>query len=231
MMQAIKKPETLQKAQDAQKTSERKLAEAYINRIKVEAAANKVEFLPYIEKKLTTWNSEFLVSMQEKINKGHLLTDNMKAALRRMIEKEATYEVDKAKREATKDLPKFKFTVLVKKWWAMQNNLHNFVFTFEVYTETSKAYLVKGNADMVEETFCTFCGRALTEVASQSIGVGPICAAKWGVPYPSNMLTASKKERAALKAQIQKVVRDQKFEGWLPRSQIKEILNREEYKL
>jgi hypothetical protein len=61
------------------------------------------------------------------------------------------------------------------------------------------------------------------------IGFGEKCAAKVGVPYPTDILQAPKKTRLAMRKKLLKVLHNQKFETWIPKSQIQEDLT-EQYK-
>jgi hypothetical protein len=162
---------------------------------------------------------KFLVDMQLKLLQGETLTPNMEAAIRRCMNKD-TKKAEPVKEE---DLPKV--TLRMKPWWIKQNNLGSLVISGVVLRETAKAYLLKGHADMVENcTWCQRCGRALTEPASMVIGYGEICASKIGVPYPHEILGASKKERLKIRKQLLQVLHNQTFELWIPKSQVKEIL-------
>lgn len=223
-MKAIKSKEVLKSKQEAVKSDMQKRVDQLEQRFQEELSEDYNEFFTFIVEKRKTWDSDFLKGMQERLEKKQPLSDNMKKALRGMQERDRQYAASKVMREEQKDVPKFKMTVLVKKWWVQQNGLVNFVYTFDVYAETAKAYKVKGTADAVERSYCTFCGKTLTELASQIVGCGSTCAEKNGVPYPADVLSMNKKERATLRKEIQTIVRGVKFEGWLPKSQVKEVL-------
>lgn len=175
----------------------------------------------YIEKKLETWQSEFLLSMKEKLQNKDTLTPNMEAALDKMMARDAEYE---AKKSGKSQEPTRQITCKMKQWWCKEHNIDSRVITGMILAESAKAYLVKGYADMTTGTYCMRCGRELTEPASMLIGFGAECCEHLGIPYPSDVKTTSKKERMAIRQQLIKVLHNQVFEAWVPKSQISEVI-------
>jgi len=187
--------------------------------------AQRDEFKGWLEAKVETSTFAFFVDMLKKISKDQELTPNMVAALRKCIIQDIDRVKDKSnapKPIEEEDLPTI--TLKVKKFWMTKNDLGSRVITGKILRETAKAYLLKGHADMIEGSWCMRCGKELTEPASMLIGYGPTCCEKLGVPYPSNILTASKKERLAIRKKLLVVLHAQEFEAWVPKSQIEEII-------
>lgn len=154
---------------------------------------------------------------------GETLTPHMTEALDKCMARDKP----KADNEKTaepvdeKKLPKIKCKM--RQWWMKENKLDSRVISGIILQETIKAYHVKGHADMVEGTFCMRCGRELTEPASMVVGFGAECCEKLGLPYPADIKEASKKEREAIRKKLTKVLHNQTFELWIPKSQIEEI--------
>lgn len=184
-------------------------------------SAQRTEFLEWLNAKVETTSFAFFTDMLEKIFNNQTLTPNMVAALRKCMVQDAE-RANPTKPVNEKDLPEVTFKM--KKFWMTKNDLGSRVITGKILRETAKAYLLKGHADMVEGSWCMRCGKELTEPASMLIGYGPTCCEKLGVPYPSNILTASKKERLAIRKKLMTVLHAQEFEAWVPKSQIEEII-------
>ena len=184
--------------------------------------AQKDEFLCWLEQIVQVSTFAFFTDMLRKIQGSQVLTPNMVAALRRCIEKDMNNRENPPKPIKEKDLPMMTFKM--KQFWTKKNDLGSRVITGKVLKETAKAYLLKGHADMVEGSWCMRCGKELTEPASMVIGYGAICCSKLGVDYPNNILTASKKERLAIRKKLRVVLHNQTFEAWVPKSQIEKII-------
>lgn len=196
------------------KTAEQKLLES-----------QKADYLEYLEKKVKESDFQFFSNMLDKLNAGRTLTGNMTAAIDRCIARDKEMKERANKPQEPVDESKLpKVTFKMKQWWTMQNKINSRVISGIVLRETQKAYLVKGSADMVEGTFCMRCGRELTEPASMLIGFGPDCCELLGIPYPDDVKTASEAKRRAIREQLLKVLHDQQFELWVPKSQIQEDL-------
>lgn len=184
--------------------------------------AQRDEFFQYLEDKFETSQFPFFSSMLTKISTNQVLTPNMVTALRKCMNQDIERASAQAKPVDEKSLPVMTFKM--KQFWTKKNELGSRVITGMVLRETAKAYLLKGHADMIEGSWCMRCGKELTEPASMVIGYGAICCQKLGVDYPSDILTASKKERLAIRKKLMVVLHNQTFETWVPKSQIEEII-------
>lgn len=229
-MQAIRSKTLLRGKQEAGKSIEQKKAEAIEKKYQKEIELQRKQYYSYIISKRKIWDTSFLKGMQEHIEKKEMLSEKMVQVLKDMQVKDRTYEASKIKQDREAGKPVATLGVLVKRWWATKNQLNCRTFTFDVYVETPRAYKVKGTADIIEGTFCFRCGKQLTEVASQTIGFGEICAKKVGVPYPVNIVQATKEERDSYREKVQKIVKDVAFEGWLPKSMVSEVISYKEVK-
>lgn len=101
----------------------------------------------------------------------------------------------------------------IRKWLATKNHLPRIV-DVEVIERTLKAVHVKGHAAVERPVNCCICGRDLTHPVSQQVGIGPVCADKWGFDWSAD---TSPEAIAEFKAQL---LIDTEFETWLPLSQI-----------
>lgn len=209
-------------------------AEAEVTQVLAELKEQQEEFRPYLEKKITECpDNSFFRSMFKNIQEHNMLTENMIKALRKCQERDKEWEAKRAKEKEDHEHPVDENTIpnttfKIRPWYAKKLELGSVVVTGKVISETPKAWFVKGYADIIAGTFCVRCGRQLTEVASQVIGMGAICAGKTGFPYPEHILEASKKERAKLRKQLERILHNQKFEAWLPKSQAEVLENKEQ---
>lgn len=186
--------------------------------------------------------SKFFRDMLHKIEDKQELTPNMENALRKTIENDKkNMAVSSRTDDATEALRKFlgiekkadaevevegtKMTLKMKQWWCHTNRLESRIITGIVTRETEKAYYFIGHADMLDSKTCWRCGRELTNPASYFAGVGEVCASKLGVPYPSEVATMTSAEKKTFKNKIQQVLEKQTYEGWLPKSQVQEVLS------
>src|SRR5690606_6273646 len=106
-------------------------------------------------------------------------------------------------------------------WLARQHGAPR-IMEGEIVRETARAILFRGRVHF-NGTHCGVCGTLLTNPASVAYGIGPICAAKFGVtlPDPSNLTEA---EIAAYRSKVM----DKQIEAWLPKSKIEiEIIGTE----
>lgn len=179
----------------------------------------------YLDKKLraTEWREGFFKAMYTTLENGTALSDGMVAALDKCMARDAEYEAKKDQPVDESKLPKI--TLKMRQWWIKENKLDSRVITGVILRETAKAYLIKGHADMVEATYCMRCGRELTEPASMVVGYGSECCEKLGIPYPADIKAASKRERQAIRKKLLKVLHNQTFECWVPKSQIEEVIS------
>ena len=199
--------------------------EEFLQRLE-EYRAQQEEFLPYLEEKLQKKENEFFRSMYTKLTSGILLTENMVKALRKCMERDRNGYEQKQPEDV------LVLTLKVKQWWAKKHNLDSLIITGVVKAETQKAYLMEGHADMIEKlNYCVRCGRELTEPASMVTGMGKVCADKAGIPYdPEGVLGASKAERKKIRERFIRKLREQRFEAWVPKSQIDEVIHAERQK-
>jgi hypothetical protein len=56
----------------------------------------------------------------------------------------------------------------------------------EVLATTPKAVLIRGTADVYEDQGCLICGRTLQKFTSRAVYIGPVCAEKNGLFYPTD---------------------------------------------
>lgn len=94
----------------------------------------------------------------------------------------------------------------------------------KVKKESPKAYCVDAEFFSGIASRCGVCGRELNNDISRATGIGPICAVKIGMPRPTM-------ERAKeIVAELEKLSKAQGIFNnvWVPKSQIKEIINRED---
>jgi hypothetical protein len=159
---------------------------------------------------------KFFVDMFRKLQTDESLTTNMTTALDKCLTRNS------AKAEEKPEADCKSVTLKMRQWWTKEKKLDSRVITGKILRETEKAYYIKGHADMVEGTFCMRCGRELTEPASMLVGFGSDCCSHLGIAYPTDILTASKKERTAVRKQLLKVLHNQVFETWVPKSQIEQ---------
>lgn len=207
---------------------EKKIVDMYVSDMQASQEKGKQtaisnELLPYLAGKVEKGaKNEFFLAMYDKLMNGYELTENMVNAVRKCMKQDAEREAQKDQPVDESKLPVKSFKV--KQWWMKQNNLDSRVITGAVLRETSKAYLIKGHADMLENTcFCVRCGRELTEPASQITGMGVVCADKAGVPYdPTDVMSASPAKRKKIREQFITKLHNQQFEAWVPKSQIEE---------
>jgi hypothetical protein len=183
--------------------------------------AQMKEFSVYLQEKLDKQpNNEFFQSMAKRLMFG-TLTENMVNAIRKCMER------DNAPKEAKQQPVSAQRTITLKiKPWLMKGmGIDSRVITGIVKAESAKAYLIEGHADMIQNAcWCMRCGRELTEPASQVTGFGEWCAAEVGVAYRGDILTASAKERKAIRMEFVEKLHNQKFERWIPKSQVSEVV-------
>lgn len=160
---------------------------------------------------------QFLVDMEKNLDKG-TLSDNMMNAIRKCMDREKQWQKEK---EEKKNEPARTITLKIKPFLMKDLGIDSRVITGVVKAESAKAWLLEGYADMLDNmSFCCRCGRELTEPASQTTGMGEICAEKAMIPYdPKNVLSATPKKRAAIRKSFKQTLNNQKFERWIPKSQ------------
>jgi len=83
-----------------------------------------------------------------------------------------------------------------------------------IHAETERAILVDVRFSATRTVNCCVCGIQLKTQISRSIGIGPVCAEKHGIPYEINSLNLLQAKLDAVETVAHKV--------WIPKSQIKE---------
>lgn len=164
---------------------------------------------------------QFLKDMAEKHKAGELLSDNMKNAIRKCMQR-----AEDRKKDASEDKELPTITLKIRQFLMLEMGIDSRVITGKVKAESAKAWLIDGHADMsINLSWCVRCGRELKEPASQLTGMGAVCAEKMGIPYdPKDVLSMPKKERDKIRKQFIKKLKNQKFERWIPKSQV-EVLS------
>jgi hypothetical protein len=173
------------------------------------------EFFSFVEGQVRTTKSDFIKAMYERLSEDKDLTPNMINALNNAIQR-ANPNTQPATKKQTK-------TFKMRKWWVNVAGIDSRVVTVEIQAETQRAYKVVGHADIVNGSWCMRCGRKLTQPASFTIGFGADCASKIGIPYPAELNTMTQDELDKYKQDLLGVLRNQKFETWIPKSQIEEV--------
>lgn len=84
-----------------------------------------------------------------------------------------------------------------------------------VHHETERAVLVDVRFSATRTVACCVCGITLSNEISRSIGIGPVCAEKHGIPYERNAFNLLQAKLEAVPQVAQKV--------WIPKYSIKEI--------
>lgn len=109
--------------------------------------------------------------------------------------------------------------LIITKWLAREKDVP-VAIEGVVTKETEKAIFMEGSAWVEDAICCARCGRELTHPASRLVGIGPECAAKWLVYYPSrNLEDWTEEELKALKAKVG----ERKVACWLPKSAIEKV--------
>lgn len=83
-----------------------------------------------------------------------------------------------------------------------------------VHAETEKAVLLDVRFTATRTVTCCVCGIQLKNDVSRSIGIGPVCAERHGIPYEMNALNLLQAKLDAVQAVAHKV--------WVPKWNIKE---------
>jgi hypothetical protein len=223
MMKAMRNPK---------KMDDQQVMAAYVKDM-TEAKENKqlteqeAEFGDFLKAQLakTGKGNDFFASMATKLLiEKRVLSENMVNALRKCMNVEKEPKKEEPIDEST--LPKATFKI--RQWLMKDRNLDSRIISGIVLKETAKAYLFKGHADMLEtQSWCMRCGKPLTQPASYTIGFGEVCADKMMVPYPSDLNEMNSRQRKAYRRKILGVLHNQKFECWIPKSQVEEIVSYE----
>jgi hypothetical protein len=152
-------------------------------------------------------NLELFYSLGSQLNKNGSLSPKQWDCVTRQIEQPKFSEEKKGE---TWLLSKFFASVIGK-----ELGLHRPHYAIEIVgvaRETDKAYLVKAKLSAMRSSYCSVCGRPLSDSSSIQNGIGPICAKEYGV-----------KTTEELDAFF-KVNNDNEIEKWIPKSQIKKVV-------
>ena len=169
------------------------------------------KYLAFLEKKVFEGTkSDFFKSMLERLQKGYQLTENMLKALDGAIERE----------ERNTNPIKERKQLQMTKWWMRKQGFHSMVLNVEIEVETMKGYKVKGYCDVMKGCWCMRCGKELKQPASFTLGYGPDCAKKMGIPYPKSLNSMTADEIEKYREDLLGKLKDQVFEGWIPKSQV-----------
>lgn len=177
----------------------------------------KRAFLAFVDSKISTTKNDFIKAMHERLHKNIPLTPNMISALQRCVDGEKNL---KSQNQSSQDLPKEKKKFKIKKWLMNQLGLDSRYVKVEIERESARAYKVNGHADYYKTSSCMRCGRTLTQPASITVGFGADCASKMGVDYPEELNGMNEEAAEVYRTIMQGKLRDQKIDGWLPKSQI-----------
>lgn len=89
--------------------------------------------------------------------------------------------------------------------------------------ETTKAYYMKLHGKPEPSSKCLHCGRKITHPVSLAIGIGPICGGHYHInPYDTQ------EELEAHIEEIKSKLKSVTWEGWIPKSQITEMIEVED---
>ena len=173
------------------------------------------KYLTFLQGKIAEGTkSGFLQSMYERLQKGWALTPNMVKALDDAI----------ARDERNANPVKPRKILKLSKWWMKKQGFYSMVLNASIEVETVKAYKVVGHADIMHGTWCVRCGRELTQPASFTIGYGSDCAKKVGIPYPKALNAMSDADVEKYREELLGKLKEQVFEGWIPKSQVVEVI-------
>ena len=92
--------------------------------------------------------------------------------------------------------------------------IHRGFQVMAVHAETERAYLLDVKFAATRTVACCVCGIQLKNEVSRSIGIGPVCAEKHGIPYEVNALNLLQAKLDAVEWVAHKV--------WVPKHSIKE---------
>ena len=102
----------------------------------------------------------------------------------------------------------------LKSWFVRKNRLGSIFIEGEVERQTKKAVFFNGIATVKPSNICCKCGKLLTDPVSIELGIGPICA---GIDQRHLMSQKDKDEY------VQKYSAAHTFNGWIPKSVIKNV--------
>ncbi len=86
--------------------------------------------------------------------------------------------------------------------------------------ETTRMYYMKLRGEPNKFTVCSKCGRTLVNPVSKLFGIGPECGSKVGLD--SHLFINEKIAKEKL-CQIEKTIKEIKWEGWVPKTAIIEL--------
>lgn len=165
-----------------------------------------------------TGTNPFIRSLAiQLIQKGRLSEKQVASVKRAMIDLEAPKGdnglVDHALNGKTLLLSKFISNKISAETRAKRS--HRAFEVVRVKAETAKAYLAVVKCSARKTSTCICCGLTLENPESIAVGIGPICARKWGVSYGN----ATMEELAEI-LKLETI----EHETWIPKSCIKETV-------
>lgn len=175
----------------------------------------------------------FLLSLKAFYFRKHFLSAAQLSGVKKCMVKQAEYDAQKLSGEHTKinDASysiKANTVVKVGRFFAKElgkqvglDEKGHFAYkVVNVLGESSKAYQLELRASGARTSFCSCCGRTLTDSFSVLHGIGPICASRHGVANAEQLDT--------------RLASTQSIKVWLPKSALKlrieggqEVLNSE----
>lgn len=164
----------------------------------------------YLEQYTGRFN--FLNSLKDQLSTKGYLTDGQLTALQKIIEKEKNRVqrpvLDFTDKNVQIRVSQFMARILGDK--VGLDTPHYMFRVFKVSQQSDKAFLMTLQATGTPTTHCSCCGLRLTNKKSIKIGIGPICAQKWGV---TNYIELN-----------EKLTQTKIFESWVPKQSIREII-------
>jgi hypothetical protein len=159
-------------------------------------------------------NFEFLRDMHKSLFDRKYMSEKQVQAVMKFVVNARKPKKDKTvKKEMNK-----KVELVLKNYFARENNIP-ITMGGTIINETELAVYFKGTGVVRDAVFCLRCGRPLTHPASLLVGYGPECSEKLGIPWGFNG-TPTEEE---LKKFRKDLYENTKFEGWIPKSKIKEL--------
>lgn len=174
-----------------------------------------------------TGSFEFLLSLKQQLARKGYLTDGQLGGVIRCMKREEERSQNPLKTVPNPtyapgtvlELSKF----IASKIGTMMGHYmqHRNVEVLETLRETRNAVLARVKLSSHFAGRCMCCGRRLTNMISKASGVGPECAEKYGVERYE--MSAAKDIVAHIEARLPK----ESVEIWIPRTQIKGVLDKE----
>lgn len=156
-------------------------------------------------------NFDFYLSLKRQLEENGGLSENQWNCVVRAIEKQnAPKPVRTFSLAAGTVLTVSKFLgYIIGRHYGL-NRPHFAIEVLEVQAETERAYKVRCRISAHRTSFCSVCGKSLSNPVSVVNGIGPICADRYGVSTTEELQAMFATEYKA------------ELELWVPKSQIKE---------